>query len=303
VRTLVAPGQESVPASDIALRYLGMRLSTPWVTLLLAGIIGTAVTLLRSGGLSRIIQFSLLLIIAGAVMTLIPEYVYLKDVFGVRLNTIFKFYYQAWVLWAVAAAGAVYALLIADDGPGPTFRRLFGAGLVLVVGLGLVYPLLTIPDRVKEFPEAPTLDGTAYLATEQAADYAAVQWLNTHIKGAPVILETPGGAYQYEGRVSAQTGLPTLLGWAGHEHQWRGNTVEQDKRIAAVKELCSTADAQRTLTLLHEYDITYVYVGPLERTKCPAGLQKFDRLMEVVYDHDGVTIYRRQETLGSRVGE
>jgi uncharacterized membrane protein len=236
-------------------------------------------------------------------MTLIPDYIYLKDVFGVRLNTIFKFYYQAWVLWAVAAAGAVHALLIADDGPGPIFRRLFGGGLALVVGLGLVYPLLSIPDRVKEFPEAPTLDGTAYFAREQPADYAAVQWLNTHVEGAPVILETPGGAYQYEGRVSAQTGLPTLLGWAGHEHQWRGNTVEQDKRTAVVQELCSTTDAQRTLTLLHEYDRTYVYVGPLERTKCPAGLQKFDRLMEVVYDHDGVTIYKRQETLGSRVGE
>jgi YYY domain-containing protein len=304
VRQLVAPALMSENSASVALRYLGMRLSTPWVTLLLVGMIGAAITLLRAPGFSRIVRFSLLLIVAGAGITLVPDYIYLKDVFGVRLNTIFKFYYQAWVLWAIAAAGAVYAMLFAADGLRSAARWLFGAGLVLALGLGLLYPLLTIPDRVTEFPEAPTLDGTAYLAQEQPADYAAIQWLNTYVKDAPVILETPGGAYQYEGRISAQTGLPTLLGWAGHEHQWRGNTLEQDKRLPVIQELCSTTDAQRTLTLLYEYDITYVYVGPLERTKCPAaGLQKFERLMDTVYDRDQVTIYQRRDVPEGYAGE
>jgi YYY domain-containing protein len=304
VRRLVAPALMNEDPVGVALRYLGMRLSTPWVTLLLVGMISTAIALLRSTVFGRVVRFSLLLLVAGAGITLVPDYIYLKDVFGVRLNTIFKFYYQGWVLWAIAAAGAVYVMLFAADGLRSTGRWLFAGSLALVLGLGLLYPLLTIPDRVKEFPEAPTLDGTAYLAQEQPADYAAVQWLNTHIKGAPVILETPGGAYQYEGRISAQTGLPTLLGWAGHEHQWRGNTLEQDKRIPVIQELCSTADAQRTLTLLREYDITYVYVGPLERTKCPAtGLQKFDRLMDTVYDRDQVTIYKRRDAQEGYAGE
>lgn len=304
VRNLVAPGLAGEAPRVVALRYLSMRLSTPWVTLLLVGMISAGVALLRSGGFSRTVQFSLLLTIAGAAMTLAPEYVYLKDVFGVRLNTIFKFYFQAWVLWAVAAAGAVHALLVGKERLASPARGLFATALALTVALGLVYPLLAIPDRAREFPEAPTLDGTAYLAREQAADYAAVQWINTYIQGAPVIWETPGGAYQYEGRVSTLTGLPTLLGWAGHEHQWRGNTVEQDKRLPAIQELCSTTDAQRTLTLLREYDINYVYVGPLERTRCPSsGLQKFDQLLEIVYDRDGVTIYKRPHATGGRIGE
>ncbi len=304
VRDLIAPGLADEAPVEVALRYLNMRLSTPWVTLLLAGIIGVAVALLRPGGLSRTAQFSLLLVIAGAIMTLIPDYVYLKDVFGVRINTVFKFYFQAWVLWAVASAGGVYEMLIGKDSLRATTRVLYGAGLALVVGLGLVYPVLAIPDRVKEFPEAPTLDGTIYLAREQAADYEAIQWLNTYVKGAPVILETPGGAYQYEGRVSAQTGLPTLLGWTGHEHQWRGSTIEQDKRARAVREICTTGDPQRTLTLLDEYDITFVYVGSLERINCPAsGLGNFDRLMEIVYDRDGVKIYKRRDALGGHFGE
>jgi YYY domain-containing protein len=313
VRALIAPGLESEAPNTIALRYLGMRLSTPWVTLLLVGMIGAAVALLRSAGFNRTVQFSLILVAAGAAMALLPEYVYLKDIFGVRINTIFKFYYQAWVLWAVAAAAAVYTLLFAQDGPGSSARWLFGGGLALVIGLGLVYPLLAISDRVKESPEAPTLDGTAYFAKDQAADHAAVQWLNTHIEGTPVILETPTrGSYAYEGRVSVQTGLPTVLGWGFHEEQWRGNRSEQNKRYPIIEELYSTTDVQRTLTLLHEYDITYVYVGPLERAKWPAsGLLKFDRLaagtplrgLEIVYDHDGVTIYKRRDILRGHTGE
>jgi len=304
VRSLVAPTMANEEPATIALRYLNMRLSLPWVTLLLVGIIGTSVVLLRCTRFNHAVRFSLLLVIAGALMALIPDYVYLKDVFGVRINTVFKFYFQAWVLWAVAAAGAVYALLAAEDRLGASARWVFGSSLALVVALGLLYPALAIPDRTREFPEAPTLDGTAYLALDHPGDYAAAQWLNANIKGAPVILEKPGGAYQYEGRVSVQTGLPTLLGWAGHEQQWRGNTVEQDRRLPAIRELCSTTDADRTLTLLDEYDINYVYVGPLERNDCPpAGLQKFDRLMDTVYDQDGVTIYKRRDVKGSPIGE
>lgn len=304
VRSLVAPTMANEDPSVVAQRYLEMRFGVPWVTLLLAGMIGTATALLRCTRFDHAVRFSILLVIAGAVMTLIPDYVYLKDVFGVRLNTVFKFYYQAWVLWAVAAAGAVYAVLFAEDRLRSSARWVFGVALALVVTLGLVYPVLAIPDRAHEFPEAPTLDGTAYLAETQPGDYAATKWLNASIKGAPVILEKPGGAYEYEGRVSALTGLPTLLGWAGHERQWRGNTVEQDRRLPAVRELCDTTDDTETLTLLDEYDIKLVYVGPLERTECPpTGLQKFDRLMDVVYDQDGVTIYRRRDVKGSPIGE
>src|SRR5690606_29189514 len=43
--------------------------------------------------------FALLLIGLGLFLVLVPEYVYLRDNFGTRMNMVFKFYYQAWVLW------------------------------------------------------------------------------------------------------------------------------------------------------------------------------------------------------------
>lgn len=54
--------------------------------------------------------FILLLIILGALLTLAPEFVYLRDQFSVRMNTIFKFYFQAWILWGLAGSYGIIIL-------------------------------------------------------------------------------------------------------------------------------------------------------------------------------------------------
>ncbi len=85
-----------------------------------------------------------------------------------------------------------------------------------------------------------TLDGALWLAQREPEEWDAIRWLNTHVAGRPFILETPGDryrAYVYEGRVSALTGLPTLLGWGGHQSQWRGNYDEPAVREAALERL------------------------------------------------------------------
>ena len=51
--------------------------------------------------------FALLLAGMGLCLTLFPEFFFLRDNFFVRINTVFKFYYQAWVLWSIAGAYAV----------------------------------------------------------------------------------------------------------------------------------------------------------------------------------------------------
>ncbi|MCK4316455.1 MAG: hypothetical protein KAX24_11865, partial [Anaerolineae bacterium] len=234
-------------------------------------------------------NFALLLFATGALLTLVVEFVYLRDHFGTRMNTVFKFYFQAWVVWAIAGA---YALA--------GFVRRGRVGVVILVTLlvaaGLVYPALAIPARARDYGGPPTLDGAAYLAKTQPDDYAAIAWLNENVAGTPVILEAPGDrfrAYVYEGRVSAHTGLPTLLGWAGHEHQWRGDYDEPARREPDIEALYTSVDPNQALTLLDKYDISYVYVGPVERARYPAaGLAKFAQLMEPVYSAGSVTIYR-----------
>jgi YYY domain-containing protein len=245
------------------------------------------------------VQFVLICAVAGLLLTLSVEFFYLLDVFRVRANTIFKFYFQAWVLMALASAFAVYWM---SRGTGwrhrfeKVARWAFLVGFWVLFAMGMVYPVLGNVRRAEEFASAPRLDGTAYLAEVQPDDYAAVAWLNEQVAGAPTILEAPGtggNSYVYEGRVSALTGLPTLLGWSGHENQWRGSYEIQGAREPDIETIYNTLDPQAVLTLLDKYDITYVYVGPVERsTYDPRGLQKFEQLTEVVYRNDGVTIYK-----------
>jgi YYY domain-containing protein len=247
------------------------------------------------------LQFALLCAVAGLLLTLSVEFFYLIDVFRVRANTIFKFYFQGWVLMAVASAFAVYWLSRKRAGTGPSALRLaFRVGFWLLLGMGMVYPLLGNLNRAGNFGHEPGLDGTAYLsqgyAEGQADDYAAIAWLNENVAGRPVILEAPGkggSSYVYEGRVSALTGLPTLLGWGGHENQWRGNYDVQSAREPDIEEIYNTLDPQAAQALLDKYEVMYVYVGPLERSTYDSrGLDKFERFMDVVYQNEGVTIYK-----------
>ncbi|MBC7226851.1 MAG: hypothetical protein H5T61_06410 [Thermoflexales bacterium] len=309
------PGLESVPDAPrrIAERLL-QRFLTPWTALGVAALLVLSSSLpltpsplltkgqergggggaATGGGVRppcdlRPATFVFLLVAAGAALTLAVEFFYLRDHFGIRMNTVFKFYFQAWTMWGIAAAYALARL--GQRGP-----RWAAWVSVVLVALGLVYPALAIPTRAREYGGPPTLDGAAYLRALHGADMAAIDWLNAHVEGTPVILEAPGDryrAYVYEGRVSAFTGLPTLLGWGGHEHQWRGTYDEPARREPDIQTLYTTTDPAQALSLLKRYGIQYVYVGPVERSRySPEGLEKFAQIGEVVYDAGGVRVFR-----------
>jgi uncharacterized membrane protein len=246
----------------------------------------------RDGQLPAAGLFALILIGVGLLLPLAVEFIYLRDLFGTRMNTVFKFYFQAWVLLALAAAYGVSVVSDQLRGMGGVAWRL---ALTLLVLGGLAYPVLAIPNKTGDFSGTPTLDGMAWLETVHPDDYAAIRWLQANAPDSAVILEAPGESYTYTGRVSALTGLPTLLGWSFHEYQWRGSYDEPARRKPDIDILYNSVDPAQTLTLLDKYDITYVYVGPLERERySPSGLAKFERLMDVVYQQGGVTIYKRR---------
>ncbi len=282
-------------------KLITIRLGNPWTWLFLALLIAWVVALLwrrlRAGkGEGRIAEpstlFVLLIIATGLVLTLSVEFVYLRDTFGTRMNTVFKFYYQAWVLLALASAYGVYYVIEKAKGLG---RSLFLVGVAVLVVLGMVYPLAAGFDKAGGFAPQPTLDGLAWVRQHSPDEYAAVQWLNENVSGTPVILEVTGGSFTEYARVSSRTGLPTVLGWGGHELQWRGNYDEPGRREPDINAIYSSTDVQRILTLFEKYGITYVYVGSLERGKYnPAALAKFDRFMDVAFQQGNVTIYKRR---------
>jgi len=242
--------------------------------------------------------FALLMIGLALLLTLAVEFVYLRDLFGTRMNTVFKLYYQAWVMLALAAA---YGLSRLAERATPLALKLPALALtgLLVLG-GLYYPLVAIPSKADSFRGQPTLDGLAFLRRYNPADMAAIDWIRAHIAPDAVVVEATGGSYSPEGagRVSMSTGNPTLLGWDFHEMQWRGKAYGEltAGRPEALDQLYRTARPDELPGLLAKWEIDYVYVGGLERQKYGLGdaaLARFDRTMKLVYDVDGVRIYAR----------
>jgi uncharacterized membrane protein len=239
---------------------------------------------------------------------------YLRDSFGVRMNTVFKFYYQAWVMMGIASAYAIWWLL--ERLEKQLGRVLFTSATALFITLGLVYTVMAIPSRDGNFSGPANLDGASSIAQAHPDDWAAIQWLDANAeKGlppgtVPVILEAPsvppwGGSYTYEGRISTFTGFPTLLGWAVHESQWRGNYDEQAKREPVIATIYTTSNGQTMLSLLHEWHVSYVVLGQPEMTyiqrlcsqpewQCTAGmaLRKFSLVLQPVFNQGQVTIYK-----------
>ena len=225
---------------DLVMAVADRRVVTPWAFLALAGLLAWVGALLARrvtasdeaaeqapSAFAPPVAFALLMALTALLLTFSVEFVYLRDTFGTRMNTVFKFYFQAWVLLALTAAfGVIYIARY-----GGRVVRWVGLPLVtLLVVAGMFYPVFATYTRAEKFQTEPTLDGTAYLDRQQPGDAGAIAWLRANVPGTATVLESSGGSYSYAGRISAQTGLPTLLGWDGHELQWRGDTVEQDKR-------------------------------------------------------------------------
>ncbi|MBI2940938.1 MAG: hypothetical protein HYY04_10925, partial [Chloroflexi bacterium] len=235
--------------------------------------------------------------------------------FSDRMNTVFKLYYQTWVLFAVAAAYAVVALADrigrlhqahqderADTGFVPTVGLVgadaWGVAAVAIALMALVYTPMALLARTEGFARTPTLDGLAYQSRFRPDDAEAIRWLQANVAGSPVILEAPGGSYSQFGRVSANTGLPTVLGWDFHERQWRGTAVDEEmnRRKADVDAMYRSTDVGQVRRLLQKYRVAYVYVGALEREQYgrqdPALLNRLRSFLDVAYDRNGVTILR-----------
>ncbi len=302
--------------------YLKARISYPALTLLLATFAGMIIMIWRerlgkkqddAGSMTEsisdgrqtndVLAFVLLLIATGILLTIGPEFVFLRDNFGARLNTIFKFYYQAWVLFGVSALFAIGYLWLAWRGSSRIVPVIATAGYALALVVALLFPFYAVNSRSLEYRGAATaegrqpatLDGLAQMARFAPGDYAAVQWLRENVDGTPVILEAVGGQYTNYGRISAGSGLPTLLGWAGHEYQWRGSTPEPAIREPVVRDIYSATNFQNIADLLDDYDVQYIIVGGLERdTYGAAGIEKFAENLTVAFENDGVTIYRWQ---------
>jgi len=145
-------------------------------------------------------------------------------------------------------------------------------------------------------------------------DVAAMQWLYDNARNDDVVIEAPGCSYQVYGAIptsgmAAMTGVPTIIGWDGHESQWRAGQTDLLNDIVPRQQDVATIYADPQSDLVDKYDATLLYVGTYERQGTPdcdkAGpypsVQSPDfpgAGWEQVFSSGQTAIYRRVETTG-----
>jgi YYY domain-containing protein len=301
----------SLPLPDGASSYAAMiihRWSQQGLTFLLVGaLLGLTLALLwqrltvtAERPPSQSMTFVLLLTLVGLLLVYAPEFVFLRDFFGSRMNTVFKFYYQAWLLLGLVTS---YTLVRIFDRTVtvPLAVRIAGIVPVVCIGLALTYPLASVYGRTGGFANPnPTFDALAYMGDATTPERAAINWILHNTAPDALIVEGRGDSYHAEmSRVSAATGRPALLGWDGHERQWRGKAygTMAEGRNEALTVIYQSGSAEQINQALAQWQIDYVYLGPVERNqyKIPPGAeQRLAAVMDLVFEQGDVHIYQRR---------
>lgn len=263
-------------------------------------------------------NLALVLYSLALILLLVPEFFYLSDIYGgSRMNTVFKVSYQVWLLMAVASALAATSIWRSLHRH-VVARVALPAGLAVIVLAGMAYPVMggyqwlewRAPDR-----QWDGVDGLAYLnadGDQYAGEYEAIQWLLENTDQDDVILTAGGGEWDSAiGRVSGGSGVPAIMGWAGHEDQWRlgheGYTAEREQRVNDIIALYDGTPPEQDI--LDHYGVTLIYIGPTETNGTGAETQSgyvapgpFPAARDPdypgdgwteVFNQDGARIYRR----------
>lgn len=246
--------------------------------------------------------FIFLLILLSTILIFVPEFIYAKDIYPqhYRANTMFKLVYQAFMLLSLVSAYVIIDLFSRRAQSILQGIVRLGFMVVTIVFLILVYlyPYFAIKSYYADLKTYHGIDGTMYLKTLYPGDYAAVSFLNSTISGQPVILEAQGDSYTDYARISANTGLPTVLGWTVHEWLWRGSYAIPSPRIEEVRTMYE-GDQKSTEELFKKYHVSYVVVGQLEKQKYPLlNTQKLEKMGDVIFrSPDELTIIYKLKAL------
>ena len=285
----------------------------PGIVLVVVAAVSAAQRVHQRG--SAVSAFPLLLFSVSVYLLVGVELFYVTDLFGNRMNTVFKVYYQVWLMMAVVGAYGLWfwrsrrtnqAQASRQERQRPMFRikrRLLQAGrlawtwaLLVLLAASLYYPVGAALDRTGLLHDGHsfadnTLDGLAFVEESMPGEYAAIQWLRDQAPPGRIV-EAVGQDYSDYGRISASTGLPTILGWEGHELQWRGSYEPMEGRRADVAAIYQSNDVGEVRRVLERYGVRYIYWGDREKaTYGQEHLDEFDTILKTVFRRGRVTIY------------
>ncbi len=241
--------------------------------------------------LSQTDMFVFVLFFFGILLVLIPEFFYIKDIYPAhfRANTMFKLGYQAFIMMGSASIFAFFQIKILKN---KKIRVALGVIFISLYLLISLYPFFSFPSYYGNLSRKVELDGESWMNDVFPQDKEIIDFLNTNIKGQPVVLEAQGDSYTDYNRISAYTGLPTVAGWWVHEWLWRGSSDVVGVKIPDIVNLYESTDLNLTESLIKKYHIKYVVVSGMEK-------EKYKNLYEEKFLKIGKKIFSSKNKIGA----
>ena len=239
--------------------------------------------------------FAVIMGLCAIGLVAIPELVYVRDIYengNARANTMFKLTYQAYIMFGMTMVYVIFRQLFVNR------RKILKA--IGVIGLALLlwtcgYFGKSVDSwfgQVLDPSQYKGLNATAFLETDYAEDVGAIRWLKENIEGSPVVLEANGDSYSEYERVSAMTGLPTVMGWYVHEWLWRNDVADLNAKADEIETIYTSTNAAEVQMLVEKYDISYIFVGSCEREKyADLNNEVLQSLGEIVYQDPDYETY------------
>ncbi len=198
-------------------------------------------------------------------LLVLPELIFVKDIYPnhPRANTMFKLTFQAFVIMGLLG-GWFFGFLQLRSAVS-SFVRIVGSVVMSVLLVAfLAYPRTGFPSYYANWENPRGLDGLAWLKRDEPEAYAMIGWLGTK-PGRPIIVEAVGESYTVNNRISAFTGLPTVVGWRVHEWLWRGGFEIPGDRSEEVRKIYEEPETAMAKQILKKYKVNYIIVAARER--------------------------------------
>jgi len=254
--------------------------------------------------------FILILILISTLLLIFPEFFYLKDIYPAhyRANTMFKLGYQAFIMLGIASGYIIFRIRQTYAIRNNLFYLFYKFFFIPLFSLVAIYPYFAINSYYGNLQTYHGLYGLNWLQNQFPTDYQAIIWLKENVNcpdvtekeclNQPVVVEANGESYTDYARVSANTGLPTIVGWPVHEWLWRGSFDEAGKRIPEVANVYESKDLTQIKEVLKKYRVEYIFVGELERKKYKKLDEKnLEKIGKVVFQSGQTKIYKVKEEI------
>ncbi|MBU1033991.1 hypothetical protein KKI22_03570 [Patescibacteria group bacterium] len=259
----------------------------------------------------------LILILALFILVLFliifPELFYFEDIYHTypRANTMFKLVFQGFMLLGVILS-LFFSYIFFEPKKDHDFfawrsidlrqffshkkkklflfkvrlRRFFFLYLPIVVFLffsTLVYPYSAYRSYYGGLRNYQGLNGLAWFERKYPEDFILMNYLKENEEKQVNIVEAVGESYSEFARISAFSGMPTILGWRVHEWLWRAGWDKPAVRTAEVEEIYNHPSSEKTKSYLEKYQIKYIFVGTKELEAYPKiKIQELLSLGEIV---------------------